>query len=423
MKRRVLITGLSSYWGGRLAQELETRRRRSRRSSASRPRTRRCALERTEFVRVGTQHALLRRIVHAAEIDTVDRHAPDRRLRARRRRASPTSMNVIGTMNILAACGGPDSPVTQGRLQVLARTTTAASATTRASSPRRCSARTRRAPGWSPTSSRPTTPSRASPPATRRHGHDAALLQRPRAGPADQPQRAARPARGPRHPRLRPALPVHPRGRHRRRAAPRGRSTTLPGIHNAAPDGVLALSRDREPARQAVRAAAAAVGDGAGDRALTRPARHPHPRRGPPAAALRARAGQPQAQAVRLPLRAHDARDGAGVCRGAAAETAARERRGAISLRARGRGIPALVAECASRRVRQLTRQRSCRASRSAARPPTICGPDAYPSDRSRRLRGAPRRRRRRRRVLLRRLQEGPDRRGREGQRRPDRRA
>ena len=28
-------------------------------------------LERTEFVRVGTQHALLRRIVHAAEIDTV----------------------------------------------------------------------------------------------------------------------------------------------------------------------------------------------------------------------------------------------------------------------------------------------------------------------------------------------------------------
>ena len=55
----------------------------------------------------------------------------------------------------------------QGRLQVLARTTTAASATTRASSPRRCSARTRRARGWSPTSSRPTTPCAASPSATR----------------------------------------------------------------------------------------------------------------------------------------------------------------------------------------------------------------------------------------------------------------
>ena len=30
-----------------------------------------CELERTEYVRVGTQHALLRRIVRAAQIDTV----------------------------------------------------------------------------------------------------------------------------------------------------------------------------------------------------------------------------------------------------------------------------------------------------------------------------------------------------------------
>ena len=47
-------------------------------------------LERTEFVRVGTHHALLRRIVHAAEIDTV----VDTRLvvdTAARARASPTS--------------------------------------------------------------------------------------------------------------------------------------------------------------------------------------------------------------------------------------------------------------------------------------------------------------------------------------------
>ena len=68
--RRVLITGLSTYWGGRLAQALEQ-------SDAieaiigvdSEDPTR--ELERTEFVRVGTQHALLRRIVEAAEIDTV----------------------------------------------------------------------------------------------------------------------------------------------------------------------------------------------------------------------------------------------------------------------------------------------------------------------------------------------------------------
>ena len=118
MKRRVLITGLSSYWGGRLAQELETRRGRrgDHRRRARRPDAARWSAPSSSAS--GTQHALLRRIVHAAEIDTVDRHAPDRRLRDRpaARRARE---NVIGTMNILAACGGPDSPVTQGRLQVL----------------------------------------------------------------------------------------------------------------------------------------------------------------------------------------------------------------------------------------------------------------------------------------------------------------
>ena len=59
---------------------------------------------------------------------------------------------------------------------------------------------------------------------------------------------------------------------------------------------------------------------------------------------------------------------------------------------------------------------------RYAARPPTICAPDAYSSDRSRCLSAAPRPRWRGRRVLLRRLPLRPDRRGREGQRGPDRR-
>jgi UDP-glucose 4-epimerase len=106
---RVLITGLSSYWGGRLAQELEKDGSIKVLIGVS-PEDPSCPLERTEFVRVGTHHALLRRIVDAAEIDTVI----DTRLIVDSATASARAtheQNVIGTMNILAACGGPDSPV------------------------------------------------------------------------------------------------------------------------------------------------------------------------------------------------------------------------------------------------------------------------------------------------------------------------
>jgi UDP-glucose 4-epimerase len=107
--RRVLVTGLSTYWGGRLAQALESfpeietiigvdNRDPSR------------ELERTEFVRVTNQHSLIQRIVRAAEIDTV----VDTRLVVDSLVTAPRlahENNVIGTMNILAACTGADSPV------------------------------------------------------------------------------------------------------------------------------------------------------------------------------------------------------------------------------------------------------------------------------------------------------------------------
>ena len=68
--KRILITGLSTYWGGRLAQALELDDQVEAIIGVdNRDPTR--ELDRTEFVRVGTQHALLRRIVEAAEIDTV----------------------------------------------------------------------------------------------------------------------------------------------------------------------------------------------------------------------------------------------------------------------------------------------------------------------------------------------------------------
>ena len=100
--RRVLITGLSTYWGGKLAQALEQDDRFEAIIGVDDEDPTR-ELERTEFVRVGNQHALLRRIVEAAEIDTV----VDSRLVVDSSRTSSRKAhenNVIGTMNILAAC-------------------------------------------------------------------------------------------------------------------------------------------------------------------------------------------------------------------------------------------------------------------------------------------------------------------------------
>jgi UDP-glucose 4-epimerase len=107
--RRILITGLSTYWGGRLAQALEQNEEIEAIIGVdSRDPT--LELERTEFVRVGTQHGLLRRIVEAAEIDTVvdSRLIPDSTVVSPR---AAHENNVIGTMNILAACSGEGSTV------------------------------------------------------------------------------------------------------------------------------------------------------------------------------------------------------------------------------------------------------------------------------------------------------------------------
>jgi UDP-glucose 4-epimerase len=67
---RVLITGISSHWGGRLAQELEGDREIEAivGVDTSDPRV---ELERTEFVRVDIRAPLLSRILAAAAIDTV----------------------------------------------------------------------------------------------------------------------------------------------------------------------------------------------------------------------------------------------------------------------------------------------------------------------------------------------------------------
>ena len=107
--RRILVTGLSTYWGGRVAQALE-RERGVEAIIGVDAHDPTVELDRTEYVRVGPQHALLRRIVNAAEIDTV----VDTRLVVDSTTTSAGKAhenNVISTMNILAACSGPESPV------------------------------------------------------------------------------------------------------------------------------------------------------------------------------------------------------------------------------------------------------------------------------------------------------------------------
>jgi len=109
----VLVTGLSTYWGGRLARALESNPEIEVIIGVdSKEPTR--ELERTEYVKVGVQHGLIEKIVRAARIDTVI----DTRLVVDSARdpsgTRPEAFhenNVIGTLNILAACSAADSPV------------------------------------------------------------------------------------------------------------------------------------------------------------------------------------------------------------------------------------------------------------------------------------------------------------------------
>ena len=108
-RQRVLITGVSRFWGARLAQRLEANPDVEQIVSVD-VREPAQELQRTDFVRADIRHSLIGKLVRVLGIDTVvhtNLIVDPRRTSAR----VAHETNVIGTMNLLAACSGADSPV------------------------------------------------------------------------------------------------------------------------------------------------------------------------------------------------------------------------------------------------------------------------------------------------------------------------
>ncbi len=111
MATRILVTGADTFWGGRVVQAFE-----------SDPSVEvvlglgnhdpPVPFERAEFVRADQAYSLLSRIVRATQVDTVVHTSlvvDSTRFSAR----ALHEINVIGTMNLLAAAGAPGSSVRQ----------------------------------------------------------------------------------------------------------------------------------------------------------------------------------------------------------------------------------------------------------------------------------------------------------------------
>jgi UDP-glucose 4-epimerase len=109
MGRRVLVTGLASFWGGLVAKALEDD------DSVEvivglDTREPTVELERTEYVRSDENYSILSRIVQATRVDTIVHTfllVDSTTVRAR----TMHEINVIGTMNLFAAASAPGSTV------------------------------------------------------------------------------------------------------------------------------------------------------------------------------------------------------------------------------------------------------------------------------------------------------------------------
>jgi UDP-glucose 4-epimerase len=107
--RRVLITGLDTFWGGRMAQTLEADPEVEMilGMGTNEPRV---PLDRTEYVRSDQAYTILHRIVQATQVDTVVHTFLETNSVGTSGR-SLHEINVIGTLNLLAAAGAPGTPV------------------------------------------------------------------------------------------------------------------------------------------------------------------------------------------------------------------------------------------------------------------------------------------------------------------------
>ncbi len=109
MSRRVLVTGADTFWGGRMIQALETDPGMDVILGMG-TRAPSVPFERAEFVRADQNYSILNRIVKATQVDTIlhtfmitnSTTVPSRAMH---------EINVIGTMNLLAAAGAAGSSV------------------------------------------------------------------------------------------------------------------------------------------------------------------------------------------------------------------------------------------------------------------------------------------------------------------------
>jgi len=109
MGRRILVTGADTFWGGRMLQALESEPGMDviLGLGAHAPSV---PFERAEFVRADQNYSILNRIVKATQVDTIlhtfmitnSATVPERAMH---------EINVIGTMNLLAAAGAAGSSV------------------------------------------------------------------------------------------------------------------------------------------------------------------------------------------------------------------------------------------------------------------------------------------------------------------------